>query len=265
MARLFAVAHSGDHCHIYLLCCRNAGWYSQYLFAHRQEAGRLTLEGWRDADQSSRLMPPLAIGSQCCALASAKHVLMLLTISGQLYVWDVKKQAAKFPPISVSAILGSSPNLTVITATVRPNGAPVIQLSDGVAHSYDSCLCAWTKLSEPWWSEGSDAWQGRQRSNNLGIRGPIAVLESAISERMSVDDGRAEKVRPTWWSAALTLGHLESKLHAAKALDSPAEYKQALLLYAKRIADEGFRGKAEDLVKELFGPVYWCVICLLRG
>ena len=207
-------------------------------------------------------MPPLAIGSQCCALASAKHMLMLLTVSGQLYVWDVKKQAAKFPPTSISPILGSSPNLTVITATVRPNGAPVIQLSDGVAHSYDSNLCVWTKLSEPWWSEGSDAWQGRQRSTNLAMRGPLTVLEGAISERMSVDDGRAEKVRPTWWNAALTLGHLESKLHAAKALDSPAEYKQALLLYAKRIADEGFRGKAEELVKELFGPVYWCVSCI---
>ena len=57
----------------------------------------------------------------------------------------------------------------------------------------------------------------------------------------------------------MTLGHLESKLHATKALESPQEYKQALLLYAKRIADEGFRAEAEELVKELFGPVYWCV------
>ena len=173
----------------------------------------------------------------------------------------MKKLAAKFPPTSVSAILGLSPNLTIINASVRPNGAPVLQLSDGVAHSYDSSLCVWTKLSEPWWAEGSDAWQGRQRSNSQLSRGalPLAVLEGAISERTALDDGRAEKVRPTWWSAAMTLGHLESKLHATKALESPQEYKQALLLYAKRIADEGFRAEAEELVKELFGPVYWCV------
>ena len=37
------------------------------------------------------------------------------------------------------------------------------------------------------------------------------------------------------------------------------EYKQALLVYTKRIAEDGFRGKAEELVKELFGPLYWCV------
>ena len=45
-------------------------------------------------------------------------------------------------------------------------------------------------------------------------------------------------------------GHLESKLHAARALDSPLEYKQALLLYAKLNADEGFRGKTEELVRD---------------
>lgn len=55
----------------------------------------------------------------------------------------------------------------------------------------------------------------------------------------------------------MTLGHLETKLHAARVLDSPQEYKQALLVYAKKIADEGFRGKAEELIKELYGPVYW--------
>ena len=171
---------------------------------------------------------------------------------------DVKKQAAKFPPTSLISILGPSPNFTILSVSVRPNGTPVIQLSDGLAHSYDAALCAWTKLTEPWWAEGSDAWQGRQRSNAMQtVRPPLTTLEGAIAERTNLEDGRAEKVRPTWWSAAMTLGHLESKLHAARALDSPQEYKQALLLYAKRIADEGFRGKAEELVKELFGPVYW--------
>lgn len=56
---------------------------------------------------------------------------------------------------------------------------------------------------------------------------------------------------------AVTTGHFESRLAAAQLLDSPAEYKQALLLYAKRLADEGFRAKAEELIKELCGPVYY--------
>jgi protein HIRA/HIR1 len=82
---------------------------------------------------------------------------------------------------------------------------------------------------------------------------------------MPPDPSDAEKPRPKWWNPALTLGHLESRLHSAKLLDSPTEYKQALLLYAKNIADEGFRGKAEELIRELFGPVYWSVKILYIG
>ena len=85
----------------------------------------------------------------------------------------MKKLAAKFPPASVSAILGLSPNLTIINASVRPNGAPVLQLSDGVAHSYDSSPYVW--LSGPWWAEGFDAGQGRQRSNSQLSRGSLPL------------------------------------------------------------------------------------------
>jgi protein HIRA/HIR1 len=92
-------------------------------------------------------------------------------------------------------------------------------------------------------------------------RGVVANIENTISEQTGPDDG-ANRERPKWWEAALTLGHLETRLQATKALESSVEYKQALLVYTKRIAEDGFRGKAEELIKELFGPLYWCV---LRG
>ena len=31
-------------------------------------------------------------------------------------------------------------------------------------------------------------------------------------------------------------------------------------MYAKKVADEGFRAKAEELIKDLFGPIYWWVL-----
>lgn len=169
---------------------------------------------------------------------------------------NTKTQTSNFPPVSLMTLLALSPNCTVLSATVRPNGTPVIQCSTGVAHSYEPSLCSWVKLSERWWAEGSDVWQGRQRGGvNAASRGVVAGVEGVIAA--SAEDDSADKPRPKWWSPAMTLGHLETKLHAARVLDSPQEYKQALLVYAKKIADEGFRGKAEELVKELFGPVYW--------
>jgi protein HIRA/HIR1 len=173
----------------------------------------------------------------------------------------MKTQRSFFPPVSVQPLLSSSPNCTIHEAAVRSNGAPIIQCSTGIAHSYDPLLSSWITLSERWWSEGSDVWQGRQRGNSQsGSRGVLNSVESAIG---TIDDASAaEKPRPAWWNTALTLGHLETRLHSTRVLDSPQEYKQALLLYAKKISDEAFKGKAEELIKELYGPIYWCVACV---
>ena len=148
----------------------------------------------------------------------------------------------------------------MVSASVNQNGAPVVQVSNGCAYSYEPELLTWIKLSEKWWAGGSSAWQARSRTGTVNAnRGVVAAIENAISEQTGPDDG-ANRERPNWWEAALTLGHLETRLQATKVLESPAEYKQALLVYAKRIAEDGFRGKAEELVKELFGPLYWWVL-----
>jgi protein HIRA/HIR1 len=145
-----------------------------------------------------------------------------------------------------------------MSATVRDNGVPIVHGSNSTVYSYDPALLSWVKLAEHWWSEGSDFWQGRQRGNSTTAnRGIMSAIEGSIAG--IPDESAAEIPRPNWWSAALTLGHLETRMLSTKLLESPQEYRQALLMYAKKIADEGFRGKAEELVRELFGPVYWSV------
>ena len=145
-----------------------------------------------------------------------------------------------------------------------------MQLDNGVALSYDASLLTWVKLSTGWWAIGSTAWKSRQRASSSAYshpsssdnpsRGVIASIEARIADYVNtsgVYEGEAEKKRPAWWVPAMTLGHLEARMHAAKILESASEYKQAMLLYAKAIADEGFRGKAEEVLKELYGPIYW--------
>ncbi|GAA5910457.1 hypothetical protein JCM6882_007360 [Rhodosporidiobolus microsporus] len=58
------------------------------------------------------------------------------------------------------------------------------------------------------------------------------------------------------YRTSISLAHLETRLQAAVQLDSPAEYKVFLVQYAKRLADEGLRSKAEEVVRELLGPIY---------
>ncbi|KAI0341349.1 histone transcription regulator 1 [Trametopsis cervina] len=198
-----------------------------------------------------RVMPVMSLGDPCSQIHGAKNSLLVLTVSGQLHAWDVKQQKALFPPTSVQPILGNTPNVTITSAYIRPNGCPVIKLTSSVIYSYDAALLSWTKLADSWYAEGSDAWWGRHVSQ----RQTVSALEGYVGEIAPLPD--SEKERPAWWGPALFLGHLETRMHAARNLDSPPEYKHALLLYSKKIADEGFRAKAEELVKELFGPTYW--------
>lgn len=62
------------------------------------------------------------------------------------------------------------------------------------------------------------------------------------------------------YRTAISLAHLETRLLAAAALDSPSEYRNFLLQYAKKLSDEGLRSKAEELIRELLGPIYQCVL-----
>jgi protein HIRA/HIR1 len=164
----------------------------------------------------------------------------------------------------------------------------MLSCSNAVVYTYDLSLKCFTKLTDRWWAEGSEAWQ-KQRSAVMaggnGGKGLVAYVEgycnnTPVAESHtttaatntgggeSSEGAGDDKSRPQWWSEALTLGHLETRMYAAKMLDSPVEYKQALLAYARRIADEGFRWKAEELARELFGPIYWCVftfsLCCLK-
>lgn len=210
-----------------------------------------------------RIMPTLALGSICSFMEASKCSLLVITSIGQLYSWNIKENSCHFPPVSVAPLV-TSPNHTITAVAVRSNGCPIINCSNGVALSYDPSLQTFVKLTERWWAEGSDVWQGRQRASTQTMnRGVIMSVEATISggtppnEMTSTDDtGIERKQRPGWWNTALTLGHLESRLHAARLLDSPQEFKQAMLVYAKRLSDEGFRGKAEELIRELFGPIY---------
>ena len=175
----------------------------------------------------------------------------------------MRTQKAAFSPTSILPLFVQS-ETKIVSVGIRANGAPIINLSSGIAYSYDVSLQSWVRISESWWADGSDAWAGRQRnSNNATSRGIIAILEAGISELRITEETDFNAEKPQWWNAAKTLGHLEERQHAAILLDSPGEFKHSLLLYAKKLAEEGFRGKAEELVRELFGPVYWCVPTLI--
>lgn len=128
-------------------------------------------------------------------------------------------------------------------------------------------MSIWVKVDEVRWAHGSDVWDGKQRSapnRTSGAKGIMSSIELAIVDMdlrnqpppLGINPNASDQI-PEWWREALTLGHLETKILGSKLLDSPQEYKTHLQLYATKLATEGFRAKAEELLRELCGPLYW--------
>lgn len=184
-----------------------------------------------------------------------------------LPIRNVDKRKAHFSPISISHLLAASPSsssqpqVTISNAVIRPNGTPLIQLSTGSAYVYDANMSVWTEVCSSWWARNSPLWPRAQSRNNsdnsqLFVAGMESALNVAQSDVTDAAADAASKERPEYWNEAISLGHLETRIYACALLDSPPEYKLYLLAYASKLAEEGYKGKAEELVKELHGPVY---------
>ncbi|KAL7009531.1 HIR complex subunit [Cystobasidiomycetes sp. EMM_F5] len=220
-------------------------------------------------------------------------------------VRDIRQRKATIKSTNITGLLMPTTEASLLApviaaAKVRPNGWPVISLTNGQTLTFDAELDSWTQISSIWWAKGSDCWEsaGRVRGSTLNAgRGAVKLLEAETNDWLQAQSGKkAASVinqansHPTTshdtvdvdvvaaseteviqgeektqlgddddWKTALTLGHLEARMHAAIVLDSLMEYKSFLGQYAKKLAEEAFRGKAEELCKELLGPVYLCV------
>lgn len=141
-----------------------------------------------------------------------------------------------------------SPPINIVE-DVSPNGIPVIITSEPSAYAYDLERAEWTSIVSPWWLESSPL------TDRHHPRGPLADIEQQV---MDAWKGRPVDgiEKPEWWNEAIEMGHLENRMRAALLLDSGDEYKYWLLKYATILGKEGFRARAEELIKDLVGPIY---------
>ncbi|KAJ9474304.1 Protein HIR1 [Pseudozyma hubeiensis] len=220
----------------------------------------------------------LLLDSACYRLESNGTVLMAVTVSGLMYRWNIRADREMHRPVSVLNLLGDPENL--FSMAVHANGAPIIILHSEKAYTFDDKKLGWVCISDGWWAEHSEAWDGRTRSrgSEASIRDPVRAIEAEINTmyvrrvhgdnqvgaQEESDDDESPPVemsvpedKQSDFVIAVTLRHLEARMLAATILDSANEYKNHLFTYAKRIAEEGIKNQAEDLIKSLMGPIYY--------
>ncbi|KAK9474661.1 TUP1-like enhancer of split-domain-containing protein [Dipodascopsis tothii] len=217
-----------------------------------------------------RLLPPLVLDANPCFLESKGSFLMCVTSTGMLYVWNVDTLAACHPPVSTAPIFDAASQtdtalhkaVAIVSCGITVAGSVIVSLSNGSAYTYSRDMLCWHRISESWWAVGSQYWDssGVRRQGDLismtewrtdeevKRAGRGRFLQSMVKSALMVDG--YEGIETT-----VSIAHLETRIGTAILLGARKELKTFLLMYARRMAEEGMKDRLEELCRELMGPM----------
>jgi protein HIRA/HIR1 len=221
--------------------------------------------------------------------------LMCISAVGMVYIWNLKTMSAPHPPISVAPILDvaahtQGPHLTrspgIVFARLNSEGRIVVAMSNGEGYVYNPSMYIWQRISEPWWSIGSQYWNttdssvsnirssedkpaSKEKDDHVSIEnisaGIIPSLERSTTNQFLLQ-GRAFYLQRLikalisaegyeTFESCVSVAHLENRVAAAKTLGAREEFKIYLGMYVKRLGAEGLKGKIEELLRSFTGDL----------
>lgn len=228
----------------------------------------------------TRIIPPIALGSSLTILEANKSFLVAITSTGMVHSWDISKQRALFPPVSVAPVLDTASKYaengllkapSITQCLITDQGHIVIALSSGACYSYSSDLMAWCRISEPFWAYGSQYWDstGFATLFDHTATGPISLAERRTNDEALVRAGargkqlqRMAKNRMLQdgyqgFEDVVSIAHLESRIVSAAMIESTSELKRFVDMYVRRLAEDGIRDKLNFLFKFLNSEGNW--------
>ncbi|KLT43237.1 WD40 repeat-like protein [Cutaneotrichosporon oleaginosum] len=182
--------------------------------------------------------------------------LLILAADGNLSVIEVKSRRQFIPPTSVRHLIpdAAGGDQQPVETFLRPNGTPVLVTSEPAAWAFDRDIGVWSQIAASWWSASPlNENEGRTRNGRSGPNGPLAEIEAKVT---AMRRDAPPDPKPKWWNESMACGHYETRLRGARLLGSKEEYRHWLKEYAKYLADESFRERAEDVLAELMGPIF---------
>ncbi|KAK4635391.1 hypothetical protein CLAFUW4_01019 [Fulvia fulva] len=256
-----------------------------------------TIHVWTPAGR--RLMSAVVLEAQPVILDCRGWWLMAVTAVGTCYVWDLRTMAAPHPPVQLAPVLdvaaqAQQGHLTagpsLMFARLNSQGRIILGMSNGDGFAYNPNMFSWQRLSESWWSVGSQYWNtadssvaavaSNSRSNIAGQQssmldeinpenisaGIIPLLERNTTAH-ALMKGRAYFLQRLvkqllsaegfeGFESAVSIAHLENRIAASQTLGAKDEFRFYLVMYAKRIGAEGLHGKVKELLQGLTGPLF---------
>jgi protein HIRA/HIR1 len=187
-------------------------------------------------------MSTISLDAPVAILAATGKFLLAITTTGSYHTWNILTKTSLIPSASIAGQITAATG-GVTHAKIYENGVSLITLSSGISISWDPELSCWVRLNEPWWQQRPPTSSGHR---------PRTAESSAGASQMS-----PVNTHSTALATALSLGALETNLHVSRLLGSKVDYRAALLSYARRLADDNLAERADEIVRELCGPVFW--------
>ncbi|KAF2656506.1 Hira-domain-containing protein [Lophiostoma macrostomum CBS 122681] len=241
-----------------------------------------SIYAWTPAGR--RLINALVMEAQPVIMDCRGWWLMCISAVGMCYIWNLQTMSAPHPPISLAPILdiaahSQGPYLTrspgIIFARMNSEGRIIVAMSNGDGYTYSPNMYAWQRISEPWWSVGSNIKSSNNRqpaketNDHVSIEnisaGIIPTLERNTTNQFLLQ-GRAFYLQRLikalvsaegyeTFEASVSVAHLENRVAAAQTLGAREEFKIYLSMYVKRLGAEGLKGKIEELLRSLMGDL----------
>ena len=182
----------------------------------------------------SRLSPTISLEAPAAILKGSSKWLLAITTTGIVNIWDTQSLKTKIASSSIASQF-KLPNIgTLSKIDLSDNGSPILAFSGGMTLGWSDGLQTWVRIHESWWREGSDVDAAPEQNEG----------------------------KPKAFRAALTLGHLETRIAASLMVGSGEQWRGTVVDYARRLAEERYVERAEELIRELAGPVFWYVVTL---
>lgn len=173
--------------------------------------------------------------------------LFVLTTTCQARVFDVKSGKAIFPASTAAHVI--EPDLHSID--LSDNGSPIVLSTASDAYAFDPDLQSWVPICESRLLE-HDIPSGRE------VQGTLSRIEQDCrSSLRPMANGNDEE--PEWFKETQQMAIMEMRMRASVLLGSRDEYRYWLSQYASFLGRNEFIGRAEELLKELVGPLYQSV------
>ncbi|RCI01866.1 HIR complex subunit, partial [Rhizopus stolonifer] len=207
-----------------------------------------------------RLLPPIIMESTAVILQSSSQWLVCLTATGLLYTWDILHFKSVLDGISIGPILQiaqlsdqvhKAPRIRDIQ--IQKNGLPILITSLQQAFVYHLDMKVWLRISDAWYIVSEFWGSGIHSTHPLGWLASKMIMTGVDpTAQLILDIANADQST----TAVITISHIETQLAVAALLNSPHEYVDWMMYYARKLSEENATEKVKELCQWLLGPPF---------